>query len=421
MNTNNYQNERWSKEEDDILRNTYSSCDQKQIMSLLPKRTWGAIHTRAIKSLGLSRNLVGWTKEEDKILQEKYARHPKDILLNSLPRRTWQGIQSRAIRVLGLSRNSKEWSKEEIAILSNYYPSGGVKAVKSFLPLRSNSAIVSMASILKISMLRGDCDVSPLLTFSPIACYWIGFLLADAHFNLKNKRCTLTLAKKDKEVIKKFASFVSCSNIRIAPHNSVSVSIYSKDLIPKLCDRFSIKSDKTRNPPDLSAIKDNTNLMLAMLIGLIDGDGYIFRSKDCHASYMKLMCHMSWTVIYRQFCSFLINNFNNEGESPHCYIGHLNKNINGCKRKYLNFAIYDHHLLKILKRKAIQMNLPFMKRKWNDVDLEYVTERELTPRIMITIRKMIERGLNKREIMRRTGYTCSRVGWSMKKIALEKI
>jgi len=263
--------------------------------------------------------------------------------------------------------------------------------------------------------------MSPLLDHNPISCYWLGFLLADAHFDLKRKSCILVLAKKDEDTVRKFASFVSCFNIREGHHNSIGVRIYSEDLIPKLCDRFSVKNDKTRNPPDLSAIKNNKTLMLAMLIGLIDGDGCIFRAKDCRASYMKLMCHTSWTGIYQHFCDFLISNFSNNGEKPHCYVNFSNKNKSGRKNKYLNFVIYDNYLLKTLKREAIRMNLPIMDRKWDKVDLEYVAEREETPVIMSVVKKLVNKGLDKKEIMKITSYTESRVKWAMKKIKIQQV
>jgi hypothetical protein len=62
------------------------------------------------------------------------------------------------------------------------------------------------------------------------------------------------------------------------------------------------------------------------------------------------------------------------------------------------------------------MKLPFMKRKWDKVDLKYISEREQTPIVMATVKKMLENGLSKQEIIDTTGYTLSRVGWAIKKL-----
>jgi hypothetical protein len=128
------------------------------------------------------------------------------------------------------------------------------------------------------------------------------------------------------------------------------------------------------------------------------------------------MCHSSWVNVYRKFNDFLINNFKNNGAKPHCYVKLTNKRVGTLVNRYLNFGIYDNYLLKTLKREAIRMNLPFMTRKWNKVNLKYITERENTPIIISTIKKLIDKGMNKKEIIKKTKYTESRVKWTMKKL-----
>jgi len=361
-----------------------------------------------------------WSKEEDQVLKDNYSKLSKQELINKFPKRTWVGIQSRAYRVFKLSRNTRSWSSEEIGILYDKYPRGGWKLVSQLLPLRPKSSIISVASRLKIKFIRGKGDISPLLDLNPISCYWIGLLLSDGHFNLKAKKCVLTLAKKDEDVVRRFANFVSSPDMKPNTNNSVTVSIYSKNGVPKLCSMFSIQSNKTYNPPNISLIEKNKDLMLSMLIGLIDGDGCIYHTKDCNAAYMRLMCHDSWLGIYRKFNAFLINNFKNNGVDPRCYVRCFDRVVDLVNRRYLDFGIYDNYLLKSMKREAIRMNLPIMSRKWNKVDLGYVSEREKTPIVMETIKKMLNQGLIKSEIIKSTGYTLSRVGWAMKKLAKQE-
>lgn len=62
-----------------------------------------------------------------------------------------------------------------------------------------------------------------------------------------------------------------------------------------------------------------------------------------------------------------------------------------------------------------------MFRKWDKVDLGYETKREQTPKVMATVRSLLNSGCGKREIIRATGYTDSRVGWAIKKIGLPAV
>jgi len=382
----------------------------------LPHRTWGSISTRSIKSFGLSRNLFDWRPEEDKILRDKYARSRLQDLMILLPTRTWSSIQSRASKVLSLSRNVRAWSNEEIGALSQHYPNGGVKSTRDLLPLRSDSVIRCKASGLGIRQIRGEnCNLASLFLPHPISYYWLGFLLADGHFDPSRGIGSLCLAKKDENSIREFASFISCQNIKPSQHDSVSVYFHSHKDIPRLCQKFSIQSNKTRYPPDLSAIDNDKNAMLSMLIGLIDGDGCIYNADNIRRSYMGLMCHASWIGIYQRFVKFLLREFKVNGVSPKCSVGLVNKRIGSSIRRYVRFNIFDHYLLKEMKRMAIRMDLPMMRRKWDKVDLEYVTERESTPLVMENVRRLVGQGLKYKEIMKKTGYTESRVKWSIKK------
>ena len=83
------------------------------------------------------------------------------------------------------------------------------------------------------------------------------------------------------------------------------------------------------------------------------------------------------------------------------------------------FTIRDNFLLKELKKEAIRMGLPIMSRKWDKINLNYIAEREQTPIIMKLIKEMYNKGMSKKEIIKETGYTASRVGWAIKKIKKE--
>jgi len=419
---------KWSKEEDEVLYRLYSCCDKEKLMKMLPSRTWNSISTRSIKALGLSRNIVGWNEKEDSVLREKYYKSNKKELTNLLPGRTWQAIETRAIKVLKLSRNIGGWTEEEIDILCKNYPSGGISKVMSFLPNRTRASVSSRASILGVAFVRGNCEISPLLDRTPEAFYWLGFLLADGHFYVKERRGCFALAEKDGSSVYKFAKFISCPDVKSGIRKAFGkkypykyVSFYSKSL-EKLCNKYSICGNKTYNPPNISSVYGDKNLTIAMLVGLIDGDGGIYKQKNCKVSYSSITGHISWKNFYEEMSDYLNLNFNVENNKiqPNCYTKIIDKNTDKGLKKYICLFIRNYSFLKFLKKEAIKMKLPVMKRKWDNINLNYVSEREETPMVMLAVKKLLDFGFNKKEIVIKTGYTESRVRWAIKKQMKEK-
>ena len=82
---------------------------------------------------------------------------------------------------------------------------------------RNWDSIVSKASTLKLSrstdFLRNS-DFNKLTDGSNQGFYWLGFLLADGHFNFKSKRITLSISMRDTNHMLEFCKFVNTTNIR---------------------------------------------------------------------------------------------------------------------------------------------------------------------------------------------------------------
>ena len=109
----------WTEAERDIVRRHYADASAKDLLAMLPGRTAGAITTRAAK-LGvrkswdakarIRREAEGcgelWTEEELRILRERYADTGSRELMAMLPGRTYGAISEMA-RKMGL-RKSKE-------------------------------------------------------------------------------------------------------------------------------------------------------------------------------------------------------------------------------------------------------------------------------------------------------------------------
>ncbi|KKK47322.1 hypothetical protein LCGC14_3156390, partial [marine sediment metagenome] len=58
---------------------------------------------------------------------------------------------------------------------------------------------------------------------------------------------------------------------------------------------------------------------------------------------------------------------------------------------------------KYLKRKAIDLRLPIMKRKWDEIDLCYVSKREKALININQVRKMVVSGYKQIDIMKQLG------------------
>lgn len=414
----NTKRKRWTKEDDEVLKREYPYCEKEKLKLMFPNRTWGSIASRSVKELGLSRNLFDWKPEEDDILRAEYPSGDKSKLMERFPNRKWMGIQDRATRKLGLVRDVVGWNNDEIGILSRYYPAGGVKEVLKNLPSRSPSAIVSRASILGVQREFDRADnLTPLLSLNPTACYWLGLLFADGHFDSKAGACCLTLNKKDEETVVKFSEFISSAEfVKRKKNDTVSVAAYSAKYVSEICERFLIKSNKTENPPDISVIENDRDLMLSMLIGLIDGDGCIHKGGSSKTFYMSLMCHSSWYGFYDKFKKFVTYNFKNNGKEPNCHIALKNKMYKSKLKRYTTLQFFDYWLLKELKRETIRLSLPVMKRKWDKINLEYISERETTPCINIIVKELVDKGFSIKEVMHKTGYTYSRVRYAIKRV-----
>ena len=108
--------QRWTSEEDQILRDNYFDCRRDELLALLPGRTWEGTSQRA-QRLKLSRGRTtlvqgnSWTEAEDKTLRDMFWDATPDELLEALPKRTWFGIHGRAAR-LGLKRKHTHFGRE---------------------------------------------------------------------------------------------------------------------------------------------------------------------------------------------------------------------------------------------------------------------------------------------------------------------
>ena len=135
----------WTKEEDDIIREYYPTMGSK-VASKLPERSELTCVNRAGFLNVKCKCKSEWTKEEDEILREYYPIMGTKVA-SKLPGRTEGACKSRAKRLNINIRNF--WTKEEDDIIREYYPIIGYKVVDK-LPGRSEFSCVNRARFLNV-------------------------------------------------------------------------------------------------------------------------------------------------------------------------------------------------------------------------------------------------------------------------------
>ncbi len=215
-----------------------------------------------------------------------------------------------------------------------------------------------------------------LLNNSVEAFYWLGFILADGY--IEETRFSFGLAEKDKSQLKKLKKFLEIDNFIFtrkklngySEGNFCSLVVADVENIPKIKEMFSINSAKTYSPPTFPEITDEQ--FLSLLCGYIDGDGCI--SQQTGRKYtnkkgetkqyirkdflMQVKCHSSWKNLLVEFGERLCRIFNTDIDKSKVRID---------KKGYVVWRIYNTVLLNELKKKALDLGVPLMKRKWDKV------------------------------------------------------
>jgi len=86
---------KWTKKEDDLLRNNYSGHTVKELAEILPNRTMKAISAR-VAHLGLKKQVItrGWSEGQDDYLHENYLKM-SDKEMSKVLEKTENAVASR--------------------------------------------------------------------------------------------------------------------------------------------------------------------------------------------------------------------------------------------------------------------------------------------------------------------------------------
>lgn len=212
--------------------------------------------------------------------------------------------------------------------------------------------------------------------------YWIGFLLADGHISLNR----LNLTNKDRVVLENFCKYLgleeSCIKSRVV-NNGIYyyVSVMDIENADKIRNKFDWRDRKTYNPPiEMSLPQDKK---MAIAIGFIDGDGSINFRHNKTSFHISIRCHSSWFY----FLKWLY--------------GNCNINKDGYAASYIT----DSEVCKSLKKFSLEFNLPILERKWDKVDLNFISKNKISRDRILAVEKYLKEGLSRKEIAKLLGVT----------------
>jgi hypothetical protein len=259
-----------------------------------------------------------------------------------------------------------KWTGHNLELLKKLYPKYGYKEIQKHFPYASRRCINEAArrhGIKSLNPTHKKNSLKILLNDTNLTYYWIGFIMADGSIDTKQKRLRISLSITDIEHLKKFINFIDSKiNINIIETKSsystksiiakIEISDYTNiDLISK---KYDMHNNKTYNPPNIQYLNDE-NKFLSFFIGFIDGDGCIgLQSKSKKPHFIRIHNEKSWLSVFKYFNFY----FKRIGLSSTFKI-----NTKG----FAEFYLGQQKQLQYLKIKALELNLPYLHRKWDKI------------------------------------------------------
>ena len=273
----------------------------------------------------------------------------------------------------------KKWNTiEESFLLKNYAKLDRFELISKLN--RSWSSIRNKASSLNLKREIANANIIHLANESNEAYYWLGFLIADGHFNT-NKQLQVNLSKKDLRHLVKFANFIEYKNILEKP----SINVSYKE-IEEWLSQFEIEHDKTYNPCKIKHLLGDK--LFSFIVGFIDGDGSIDK-KGC----LQIKCHRSWL----ENLSFMISVLSENCDYKGCI------NSEGCSLVTLTKI----EIMKKTRRHAESLNLPILERKWERIRFDKLSKAERRSFLENQCLQLFEKGFSTKDIVQKTGISKS--------------
>ena len=234
----------------------------------------------------------------------------------------------------------RKWTNEELKYLYQNYPYGSKEEIINYLK-RDWKYICNKSFKLKIKRyifnpIKSNCD--RLMNETNEAYYWLGFIMADGHFN-KSNQLQINIGEKDIKHLQLLSNFLGVETELQTPNlcvNYKAIKLWLENV-------FKITNNKTYQPCDLTQLKDDK--FFSFIIGFIDGDGTIDKK-----GYLHIKCHSSWLENLNLMISFLTNDNFNKGI------------INSEGLAFISITKIE--IMNNIKKRLEELKLPNLTRKW---------------------------------------------------------
>jgi hypothetical protein len=242
------------------------------------------------------------------------------------------------------------------------------------------------------------CDFSRLLEGSNESYYWLGFLMADGHFS-KRFRLQVNLSAKDKSHIVLLQQFLHIQYLKLETKKGkeyCDIRGMDTKVMRTIMEKYNIRNDKTKNPCDLSTLTEEQ--LFCLSIGFIDGDGRIAKVYKRVHPFLAVKCHINWYDNLKLMFPIAKANVTATG--------------------YACIKITEAEVLKRMKIRALNLNLPIMTRKWDNIDLNFTSIQQRTKDNIPKITQMLLDGKKQVDICKELGYSGSALSGVLKRNGL---
>lgn len=255
------------------------------------------------------------------------------------------------------------WTDKEKQILIENYSKGSKEYICDLIPNKSWEQIKSKRARSYSNLFLVNNDLEKLFTNTTESYYWIGFLLADGSFSKTGLRFEI----KEREQLERFKNFLGINNEIKEHRENHYIYVGGSTNVTRLKNQFGLRQNKTYIAPEPSIIEGiDLRLLLALIIGFIDGDGHIRRVKSGKCCFqITFENHASWKEIYEIFEKKI-----SEFSSHELKKSNIRINCRG----YVCMSICRREIILKLKEFVIQEKLPVLERKWNLISLEEINE-----------------------------------------------
>jgi len=377
----------WSKKETDIILNNWRDRDNLKI--LLPNRSLRSIKHKEY-SLGVRFGKNEWSDHEVEILVKNSNLGIDYIKNNLLKNRTLSSIKNMAKKKnISLKNIEGCWwgGLDEDVLKEKYYEHG--TNIPVLLKKYSANTIKAKAQRMGLKKKKVNNKLYKILENIPESYYWLGFLMADGSF--RDSQIAVKVSIKDLNHICKMDKYFGFDGI-IHNDDSTTTRRYSgKEIVNKIKEKFNINRNKTYNPCNIKGDIDD-DLFFSLFVGFVDGDGSISGNKYPQFS---LCSHINWHDNFLIFKN-KISHYYKLLESDIAVYDYCSKvNCFGKirKSKMVYMRINKFEILKKIKQKAIDLKLPIMERKWNNIDLDKVNALEKSRLRIEKIKNLCKKGV----------------------------